>query len=105
MANPAKQHVWHWIGTGLGRATTLPLIVIISAYRRLISPLLGSHCRYQPTCSAYAIEALQQHGAVKGSWLALKRIARCHPIGWLGGGQGQDPVPGASHEARKAQGS
>ena len=58
-------------------------------YRLVISPLIGSNCRYQPTCSAYALDALQEHGAFKGAWLTAKRIGRCHP--W--GGDGYDPVP------------
>ncbi|MFC4777430.1 membrane protein insertion efficiency factor YidD [Paenibacillus sp. GCM10023252] len=58
-------------------------------YRRAISPLKPPSCRYYPTCSAYALEALEVHGALKGSWLAAKRIARCHP--WHPGGY--DPVP------------
>ena len=70
-----------------------PLAFIVSipvrAYRVFGSPLLGMHCRFQPTCSAYALEALERHGAFKGSWLALKRIVRCHP--W--GGSGVDNVP------------
>lgn len=61
----------------------------IRFYRRFISPLKPPMCRYLPTCSAYALEALERHGAVKGSWLATKRICRCHP--W--GGSGYDPVP------------
>ena len=65
----------------------------IRFYRTFLSPLLPPQCRYQPTCSAYALEALETHGALKGSWLALKRILRCHPITWLGGGSGYDPVP------------
>ncbi len=68
-----------------------PLIALVGIYRYLISPLLGPRCRYQPTCSAYAVEALQRHGAVRGSVLALRRILRCHP--W--GGHGWDPVPPA----------
>ena len=61
----------------------------IHAYRLVLSPWLGPRCRYQPTCSAYALEALRTHGAFKGGWLALRRIVRCHP--W--GGSGIDNVP------------
>lgn len=61
----------------------------IKAYRFLISPLLGAQCRFAPSCSAYALEALQTHGACRGGWIALRRICRCHP--W--GGCGYDPVP------------
>ena len=65
----------------------------IHFYRYVISPLLPPSCRYQPTCSAYALEAIRVHGALKGGWLAARRILRCHPIKWLGGGSGYDPVP------------
>ena len=65
------------------------LLGVIGAYRRFISPLFGPRCRFHPTCSAYAAEAVVQHGAARGSWLALKRIGRCHP--WNAGGL--DPVP------------
>lgn len=65
------------------------LIGLIAVYQKAISPWLPSSCRYTPTCSQYAREALQKHGAVKGSWLAARRIMRCHP--W--GGHGFDPVP------------
>ena len=71
----------------------MTLIVILQAYRLLASPLLGPSCRFQPTCSAYAIEALQRHGLIAGSALAARRLARCHPIKWLGAGEGFDPVP------------
>jgi uncharacterized protein len=67
----------------------LLLLLLIRGYRRLISPLLPPSCRFQPTCSAYALEAVTQHGAAVGSWLAVKRILRCHP--WSPGGY--DPVP------------
>ncbi len=66
-----------------------PLIGLIRIYQWVISPVLGPKCRYQPTCSHYAIEALKKHGPFKGFWLAIRRIARCHP--W--GGSGWDPVP------------
>ena len=67
----------------------LILIIPIKSYQILISPLLGPSCRFTPTCSQYAIEAIQKYGPIKGSWLAFKRIIRCHP--W--GGCGHDPVP------------
>ena len=65
------------------------LIKILRTYQFLISPWLGSNCRFQPTCSAYAIEAIRQWGAFKGSWMAIRRVGRCHP--WSAGGD--DPVP------------
>ena len=67
----------------------LPFRVLIRGYQLLISPLLGPTCRYYPSCSAYALEALRVHGAIKGTWLAARRVARCHP--W--GGSGIDNVP------------
>jgi putative membrane protein insertion efficiency factor len=63
------------------------------AYRYLLSPVMPPRCRFHPSCSAYALEALTEHGPFKGSWFALRRLARCHPIEWLGGGSGYDPVP------------
>ena len=68
------------------------LIKIIRVYQFLISPLLGNSCRYLPTCSEYSIEALKTFGFIKGSFLSLKRILSCHPIKFLGGGEGFDPV-------------
>ena len=65
------------------------LLILIKAYRYSLSPLLGPSCRFFPSCSDYAAEAIDKHGAGYGSWLALKRIARCHP--WHPGGY--DPVP------------
>jgi len=76
-----------------GQLATGALVLIIRAYRLLVSPVIGAHCRYQPTCSAYAIEALERHGFVRGSALAILRLLRCHPVKWLGGGAGFDPVP------------
>lgn len=69
------------------------LLALIDGYQRFVSPLLGPRCRYLPTCSAYAAEAIQRHGALKGGTLALKRLLRCHPVKALGGGCGFDPVP------------
>ena len=68
------------------------LIKLIKAYKFLISPLLGNSCRYLPTCSDYSIESLKTFGFLKGSYLSLKRIFSCHPIKFLGGGEGFDPV-------------
>ena len=65
------------------------LITLVKGYRLLLSPWLGSSCRFEPTCSVYAIEALQAHGAATGSYLTLRRLARCQP--WCDGGH--DPVP------------
>lgn len=72
-----------------GRWAALAIGAPIRAYRWVISPLLGPHCRFTPSCSAYALEALDGHGPVRGGLLALRRIARCHPLG----GSGHDPVP------------
>ena len=62
-------------------------------YRIVISPLLPPSCRFTPTCSTYALEALAKHGAIYGTWLTIRRVSRCHPIKALGGGEGYDPVP------------
>ena len=70
--------------TPLARVLSLP----VRAYRMIFSPWVGHNCRYQPTCSAYAMEALRIHGGLRGGWLTLRRIARCHPLG----GAGYDPV-------------
>ncbi|MBV9903518.1 MAG: membrane protein insertion efficiency factor YidD [Alphaproteobacteria bacterium] len=69
------------------------LIAPIRFYRAFISPLFPPACRFQPTCSQYAMEAIGTHGALKGMGLALKRLGKCHPITWLGGSSGFDPVP------------
>ena len=71
------------------RWTAWPLIGLVKAYQVTFRPLMGGHCRFVPSCSEYALEALRAHGAVRGSWLTLRRIARCHPLG----GAGHDPVP------------
>ena len=78
-------------------------VTILSApihfYRRYLSALLPPACRFQPSCSAYALEALQSHGPLRGLLLAVKRLSRCHPIAWLGGGSGFDPVPPHRHRS------
>lgn len=73
-------------------STSLPtrlLLGLVAFYRLALSPFIGPRCRYTPTCSEYAADALRQHGAARGAWLTVRRLARCHP--W--GGSGYDPVP------------
>ena len=65
------------------------LVMLVRAYQVVLSPMLPAACRYYPSCSAYAVEALERHGAAKGSWLAIRRLARCHPFR----PGGFDPVP------------
>ena len=65
------------------------LIAFVKVYRFVLSPFIGQHCRFTPTCSQYAIEAIEEYGAMKGSWMAVRRLSKCHPFhtgGW-------DPVP------------
>ncbi|HWB19559.1 MAG TPA: membrane protein insertion efficiency factor YidD [Phycisphaerales bacterium] len=76
--------------------TTLPLIALVRIYQVTIGPFLTGHCRFQPTCSVYALEALKTHGPIRGSWLAVRRILRCHPFG----GAGYDPVPESKCKSR-----
>ena len=71
---------------------TLILIKLIKVYKYFISPLFGHSCRYLPTCSEYSIESLKKFGLFKGLFLSIKRILSCHPIRFLGGGEGFDPV-------------
>ncbi len=78
---------------GAARLLTALLQAPIFAYRLFVSPLLPQSCRFLPTCSAYALEALEVHGPWRGSLLALRRLLRCHPVRWLGAGDGFDPVP------------
>ncbi len=68
-------------------------LFIIILYQRLVSPYLPQSCRFQPTCSEYAKEAIKKHGIIKGVTLASKRLTKCHPIKFLGGSEGYDPVP------------
>tara|TARA_B100001029_G_C15046809_1_gene447753 strand:+ start:461 stop:703 length:243 start_codon:yes stop_codon:yes gene_type:complete len=71
---------------------TKGIIFLIRIYKLVLSPLLGSNCRYLPTCSEYFIECLEEYGITKGCFLGFKRILSCHPIKILGGGKGFDPV-------------
>jgi hypothetical protein len=73
----------------VSRTIVAGLVVLVRGYQKLISPLIGPHCRFAPTCSQYAIEALAQHGVVRGLGLAVRRILRCHPFAE----GGLDPVP------------
>ncbi len=73
----------------LKKILSWPFLLLIRFYQYVISPVIGPKCRYTPTCSAYAHEAITKHGPLKGLWLAIKRISKCHP--W--GGHGYDPVP------------
>ena len=68
------------------------IIKLIKTYKFFISPMLGNSCRYLPTCSEYSIEALKTYGLIKGIFISTKRILSCHPIKFLGGGEGFDPV-------------
>jgi len=74
------------------------LVGLLTAYQRFISPLLGPRCRFYPSCSAYALEAVRVHGALRGSWLAVRRLSRCHPFH----AGGLDPVPGTDREQGSA---
>jgi len=69
-------------------------LFLIRAYQRLISPVFRGHCRFTPSCSEYAHDAIERHGVLRGAWLAVLRLARCHPLG----ASGYDPVPGPTAE-------
>ena len=73
----------------LNKVATFPLLLLLRGYQLIISPLLGSNCRFMPTCSEYAMESLRSYGLIKGFYLTIKRIGKCHP--W--GGHGYDPIP------------
>jgi putative membrane protein insertion efficiency factor len=83
-------------GVGLGARLVM---LLIRAYQIVLSPILGGSCRFHPSCSRYGMEAVEVHGALRGTWMAAKRIGRCHP--WNEGGF--DPVPPLSHD--RTQGS
>ena len=100
MANDTMRHGWRALRLAVTHLPLHAILLLVRAYRLILSPLLGAHCRFQPTCSAYALEAIERHGLIRGGALAIKRLARCHPIAWLGGDHGFDPVPhGASAKA------
>ena len=77
------------------------LIITIKVYQYLVSPVLGNNCRFLPTCSSYFIEALKTHGLIKGFYLGIKRISKCHPFKKLGGSQGLDFIPIPKNTSRK----
>jgi putative membrane protein insertion efficiency factor len=79
------------------QAVLASLTAPIRFYRRFLSPLTPPSCRFHPSCSAYALEAIETHGPLRGLMLALRRLSRCHPISFLGGGSGLDPVPHPKH--------
>jgi len=79
----------------------LAIILPIKLYKYFISPYLGPNCRYLPTCSEYFIECVNYNGPVKGSILGVKRILKCHPVKFLGGGDGFDPAPNLSLKREK----
>lgn len=84
-----QNEFWKNLASSCRRIVALPFIGLIRFYQKFISPLTPPACRYTPTCSQYGIEAIRKYGIVKGGWLTIKRISRCHP--W--GGSGYDPVP------------
>ena len=88
-SNTPSNEFWRRLLQGCKWLFTLPLILLVRFYKLCISPLTPPSCRFTPTCSQYALEALKKYGPLKGGWLTLKRLARCHP--W--GGHGHDPVP------------
>jgi putative membrane protein insertion efficiency factor len=75
--------------SSVGSAPRRALITLIRLYQVALAPVMGPACRYEPSCSAYAMGAIERHGVVRGSWLAVRRLLRCHPFG----GFGMDPVP------------
>ena len=73
----------------LNKIVAYPLILLVRVYQLIVSPMLGSNCRFMPTCSVYALESLKVYGLIKGTYLTIKRIGKCHP--W--GSNGYDPIP------------
>ena len=83
------ERFWSTLRSGFKRLVTLPFLLLVRFYQYCISPFTPPSCRFTPTCSQYAVEALRKYGPNKGIWLTIKRLSRCHP--W--GGSGYDPVP------------
>lgn len=87
---PADRQQWSMARPSwMSRLIALPLLIGVRLYQWTLSPFLGGQCRYWPTCSHYSVEALHRHGGLKGAWLTIKRLARCHPFAK----GGYDPVP------------
>lgn len=84
-----SQRFWSKLWRGVKWVAISPFVALIKIYQYCISPFFPRMCRFTPSCSVYAIEALKKHGLFKGGWLTVKRISRCHPLG----GSGYDPVP------------
>jgi len=91
--------IWHRISHHAHRGIIWLVLLPIYAYRYTLSLLIGRDCRFFPTCSQYAIEAISQHGVWSGGWMALRRIGRCHP--W--GGNGHDPVPPPTKSSKPSE--
>ena len=83
------ERFWSTLRSGFKRLVTLPFLLLVRFYQYCISPFTPPSCRFTPACSQYAVEALRKYGPIKGIWLTIKRLSRCHP--W--GGSGYDPVP------------
>jgi hypothetical protein len=89
----SSRTIWRWIN--------LPAVLLLVAYRATLSPLLGGHCRFVPTCSVYALEAYRTRNPLYASYLTAKRLLRCHPFG----GSGYDPVPPGAGETERGIGN
>lgn len=77
----------------MNRFVSFLMLGFIRLYRYVFSPMVGKSCRFYPTCSAYGLEAIEKHGPWKGGWLTARRLCSCHPVKFLGGKSGYDPVP------------
>jgi len=106
-AAAATRRMVSFVAAGAERAARTGLIGVVKGYRLLLSPMLGAACRFSPTCSVYALQALERHGAGRGSYLTLTRLARCHP--WCEGGVDEVPAkpaaPGAGLAAARGDGA